>query len=149
MVRLSIFFWLLLMGIGLAATPITIHSERMEVLENQKVVVFTGRVVAQKKDLTLYSDRLIVYYQSHQGHRQVVKMIALGHVKILKDHWIAHSGKAVYFKREEKIVLEDNPRVWHGQNVVRGDRITLYLNEDRSVVEAAPGHKTEAVVFTD
>ncbi len=132
-----------------AKTPITIKSDRMEVLQNQKVVVFSGHVVAQKKDLTIYADRLLVYYDQKEGKREVRKLVALGQVKITKDDWIARAGKAVYFKNLEKIVLEDRPQIWQGDNTVKGARITLYLNEDRYVVESEANEKAEAVIFTD
>ncbi len=132
-----------------AKSPITIKSDRMEVLQNQQVVIFSGHVVAKKEKLTIYADRLVVYYTKKDGQREVTKLVAIGHVKIHKGDWIARAGKAVYFKDQEKIVLEDNPQVWQGENTVKGDRITLYLNEDRSVVEAAPGHKAEAVIFPE
>ncbi len=143
----------LFLGLGQSLAgqaPIVIHSERMEVLQAQQVVVFTGEVKAQKKDFTLYADRLVVYYRKDEkGKREVTKMIALGHVKIVKGAWLAQAGKAVYFRKGERIVLTENPRVWQGDNVVRGEKITLYLKEDRSVVEAGPGQEAEAVIFTD
>jgi len=139
------------LGIGqaLARAPITIKSDRMEVLENQKIVVFSGNVVAKKAGLTIYAERLLVYYFSKEGKREVKKLVAIGHVKIHKDDWIARAGKAVYFKPEEKIVLEDHPQIWQGDNTVKGARIILFLNEDRYVVESEPHQKAEAVIFAD
>ncbi len=134
---------------GWAKSPITIKSDRMEVLSNQKVVVFSGHVVAKKKNLTIYADRLLVYYGQKGNKKEVRKLVAIGHVKINKDNWIARAGKAVYFKTLEKIVLEDHPQIWQGDNTVKGARITLYLNEDRYVVESEPSEKAEAIIFTD
>ncbi len=147
------FFPLLLLcfwaQVSFAKTPITIKSDRMEVLQNQKVVVFSGNVVAKKADLTIYADRLLVYYATKNGKREVRKLVAIGKVKIHKGDWIARAGKAVYFKTEERIVLEDKPQVWQGENTVKGARITLFLNEDRYVVESEPSEKAEAVIFVD
>ncbi|NPA48746.1 MAG: lipopolysaccharide transport periplasmic protein LptA [Thermodesulfobacteria bacterium] len=145
----GIFFLMIGCGMALAKTPITIKSDRMEVLQNQKIVVFSGNVVAKKANLTIYADRLLVYYDAKDGKREVKKLVAIGHVKIHKDDWIARAGKAVYFKPQEKIVLEDDPQVWQGDNTVKGARIILYLNEDRYVVESKPNKKAEAVIFTD
>ncbi len=148
MVRLILIFIFLIVGTSFATTPITIHSDRMEIIQNKQIVIFTGKVIAKKEDFTLYADRLVVHYQSKNGKREVTKMVASGNVRLVKDKWIANSGKATYFRKDEKIVLEDNPRIWHGDNVVRGDKITFYLRENRSVVESKPGHKAEAIVFT-
>ncbi len=150
MVKRGLFLLFLLWATPVwAKGPITIKSDRMEVLQNQQVVIFSGHVVAEREGLTIYADRLVVYYTKREGRREVTKLVAIGHVKIHKGEWIARAGKAVYFKEQEKIVLEDHPQVWQGENTVRGDRITLYLNEDRSVVESAPGHKAEAVIFPE
>ncbi len=149
MVRIIfIIYFFLLTGFSFGATPITIHSDRMEVIQNKEVVVFTGKVVAKKEDFILYADSLVVHYQSKNGKREIVKMVASGNVRFVKDNWIAHSGKAIYFREDEKILLEDNPSIWHGEDVVRGDKITFYLREDRGVVEGKLGHKVEAVVFS-
>ncbi len=138
-----------LSGAWAKKAPLTIKSDRMEVIEKQNIVVFSGHVVAKKKDLTIYADRLIVYYTPKGKKREIKKIVALGHVKIKRGEWLAHAGKAVYFKEQERIVLEDNPQVWQGENTIRGDRIIYYLNENRSIAEAAPGHKAEVVIFTD
>ncbi len=149
LVLLGALFLLITLEGVFAKTPITIKSDRMEVLQSQKIVVFSGNVVAKKADLTIYADRLLVYYTTKDGKREVKKLVAIGHVKIHKNDWIARAGKAVYFKIQEKIVLEDHPQVWQGDNTVKGSRITLYLNEDRYVVESEPHQKAEAIIFAD
>ncbi len=142
-----VFLWF--SGAWAKKAPLTIKSDRMEVMEKQNIVVFSGHVVAQKKDLTIYADRLIVYYAKKDKHRKVQKIVAVGHVKIKKGDWIANAGKAVYFKDQERIVLEDNPQVWQGENTIRGDRIIYFINENRSVAESGPGHKAEVVIFAE
>ncbi len=146
---LGLLFWCSF-TVWAAQEPIVIHSDRMEVLQDQQVVVFTGHVVARKRDFTLYADRLVVYYQKgKEGKQEVLKMVATGHVKIKEGAWLAQAGKAVYLKNDDKIVLTDKPTVWQGDNVVRGAKITLYLKDRRSVVEGAPEKEAEAVIFTD
>jgi lipopolysaccharide export system protein LptA len=149
--RLAFLFFLLILpgSVWGKKVPITIKSDRMEVLENRDLVVFSGHVEARRLDLVLHADRLLVYYRKREGKREISKMVAVGNVKIRRGEWIASSGKAVYFKDQEKIVLEDNPQIWQGDNTVRGDKITLYLNENRSVAEARPGRKAEVTIFEE
>ena len=41
----------------------------------------------------------------------------------------------MYYKDEEKAVLTESPIAWQKGTQVSGPRMTLYLEEDRSVVE--------------
>ncbi len=59
----------------------------------------------------------------------------MGHVKIEKDNGKATCQKAVYFSEGEKIVLTGDPVAWEKGTRVSGKQITMYLTEDRSVVE--------------
>ena len=69
------------------------------------------------------------------SNRSVSRIEATGHVKIEKDNGNATSQKAVYFSDDEKIVLTGNPVAWEKGTRVSGKQITVYLAEDRSVVE--------------
>ncbi len=145
--------WLTILGLWLAsrvlAAPIDIRSDRMEVLEDEKIAVFTGKVEARKGDLRLWADKLYVYYRVVDGRRQVQKLVALGNVRIEKDGWRSLSGKAVYFKDEDRLVLEDQPRVWHGKDEVRGAVVIIYFKENRSEVLSRGGRPVEAYVYTE
>ena len=59
----------------------------------------------------------------------------MGHVKIEKDNGKATCEKAVYFSDDEKIVLTGDPVAWEKGTRVSGKQITMFLAEDRSVVE--------------
>ena len=150
MARGIFFLFCFFLGIGyLWAAPIDIRSDKMEVLEDEKIVVFTGHVEAKKGDLRLWSDRLYVYYEIDKGRREVKKLIALGEVRIEKGNWRALSGKAVYFKDEDRLVLEDHPRVWHGKDEVRGSVVIIYFKENRSEVLSSGDKRVEAYVYTE
>ncbi len=69
------------------------------------------------------------------GNRSVSLIEATGRVMIEKDEGRATSQKAVYFADEEKIVLTGEPVAWQKGTRVTGQKITMYLAEDRSVVE--------------
>jgi lipopolysaccharide export system protein LptA len=69
------------------------------------------------------------------SNRSVSRIDAMGHVKIEKDNGKATCEKAVYFSDDEKIVLTGDPVAWEKGTRVSGKQITMYLAEDRSVVE--------------
>ena len=90
-----------------------------------------------------------MYYQIIDGKREVKKLVALGKVRLEKGAWRALSGKAVYFRAQDRLVLEDHPRVWHGKDEVRGGVVIIYLKENRSEVLASGSGKVEAHVYTE
>jgi lipopolysaccharide export system protein LptA len=69
------------------------------------------------------------------ANRSVSMIEATGRVKIIKEDGQATCRKAVYHGDEEKIVLTGNPVAWQKGARVTGQKIIMYLAEDRSVVE--------------
>ena len=138
---------------------IRIISEKMEVKDQRGTVVFTGNVVAKKGALTIYSDVLEVYYTKKsaaasssggsKGKRRLEKIVVRGHLRIVQGKRRATAEKAVYYKPKEKIVLIKNARIWDGANTIKGDKITLFVNENRSVVESSGKDRVEAVVYSE
>lgn len=69
------------------------------------------------------------------GNRSVSTIEATGRVRIVKDDGQATCAKAVYVGDEDKIVLTGDPVAWQKGARISGKKITMYLAEDRSVVE--------------
>jgi lipopolysaccharide export system protein LptA len=69
------------------------------------------------------------------SNRAVRTIEATGHVRIEKEGGSATCQKAVYFQDEEKIVMTGDPVAWQRGTRVAGRQITMFLAEDRSVVE--------------
>jgi lipopolysaccharide export system protein LptA len=135
---------------------IHIKSDRMESMEQTGQVVFTGHVIVTRDDMTIESDTLDVFYdkkpstdrKSEEATRVVEKIVAKGNVRITQDGKVATGQKAIYEKKAEKIILAGAAQVWEGQNRVKGDRITIFINEDRSVVQGTNSRRVEAVVYS-
>jgi len=129
-------------------TEINITSDKMQVFESEGLVVFTGKVLGVKGDLKVWCDQMYVYYTTTpQGKREVSKVVALGKVIIEKGKWKAYAGKAVYFRNQEKLVLEETPKVWHDKNLVEGDIVIIYFNEEKSEVLAKDQGRVRAHVY--
>ncbi|NPA94042.1 MAG: lipopolysaccharide transport periplasmic protein LptA [Thermodesulfobacteria bacterium] len=133
---------------------IRISSDKMEAYDQKGTVVFTGNVVAKKGNLTIYADRLEVFYDQqktadNKKKRRLKKIVFMGHLKIVQGRRKATAKEAIYYKPQEKIVLLKNAQVWDGPNTIKGDKIVLYVNESRSVVESSGKDRVEAVVFSE
>lgn len=138
-------------------TPIHIQAARLDSYNEQKKIIFSGDVVAKKAEITIYADQMTVFYRkvedkegrSGENTEQVEKIFAKGQVKITKGKHIATGNEAVYYEAEQYVILTGNPRVWYGTSMVKGDKITVFLAEDRSIVESQPGRRIEAVVYPE
>lgn len=150
---------------GAPSVSTTITAKKMTVRNQDGRAVFEGSVVLTKGTLIVYSDKMIVLFHSdaakappiaaQSGHdvaktsgpskrseaapsvsnRSVNRIEAMGHVKIEKENGKATCQKAVYFSDNEKIILTGDPVAWEKGTRVSGQQITMYLAEDRSVVE--------------
>ncbi|MBI5681931.1 MAG: lipopolysaccharide transport periplasmic protein LptA [Deltaproteobacteria bacterium] len=125
--------------------PITITSNRMDSNKKGQVVTFTGSVVAEQKDMTLYSDTLHVYYTEGDDVREIV---AAGNVRMTQPDRVATGERAVYYKAEGKVVLTGSPQAQQGSDTVKGDKITIFLNDNKSIVEGDGTGRVKAVIFS-
>ncbi len=64
-------------------------------------------------------------------------IVAKGKVKIIQQDKIATGDVATYYSEGAKIVLTGKPRVWQGENVINGSKITYNINEDTFQAEEA------------
>ncbi len=126
-------------GFGLTSSraPIDITSDTVEANQKQNMVTFNGNVVAKQEETTLYANMLVIYY--HPDTKKVKEMVATGSVKVVQLDRRATSQKATFYQEGNRIVLEGDVVIHDGENVVRGERITYYIDEERSIVEAGKG----------
>ena len=136
----------------------TITSKKMTVRNQENKAIFEGTVVLTKGALVVHSDVMVVFFRAvdqgakpdgqsaKTGHdaktdlpvmsnRAVSSIEATGKVKIVKADGQATCRKAVYDEADDKIVLTGDPVAWQNGTRVSGQKITMYLAEDRSVVE--------------
>lgn len=119
-------------------TPPRIHieAEQMEVQQKNRTVRFTGKVSIQRGQLTLNCQALTGSY-SPQG--RVVTLHAEGPVLVKGPDFEATARNAVYTQAQGRLVLDGDPTLRRGQSVLRGRTITVWLDEERVVIDGAKG----------
>jgi lipopolysaccharide export system protein LptA len=128
------------------SAPVTVDADQLENLQKEGLVVFTGNVVATQDRSTQYADRMEVYLDDKRD--RIVRTVSTGNVRIItKDCRTGTAQRAEYYDAEQRVVLIGNARVWRDDNVVTGERITIYLAEDRSVVEGGQQERVKAVFY--
>lgn len=116
-----------------AREPIVVTANRMEADKLGDTVTFLGEVVLKKEAMTMNADMLLVYYdQPAKGVREIE---ARGNVVVTQEGRVALANHAVYFSAEEKIILTGDARVIENESQVGGERITLFMRDERSIIE--------------
>jgi lipopolysaccharide export system protein LptA len=131
--------------------PIRVRSQGLEFFYDEKRIVYRGDVVATQGDETLKSKILTVTYEdvpakngnssqktgegSFNGRQQLKEIIAEGDVEIISGNRRATGKKAVFTEATRTVVLSGNAVLQEGQNQVSGERVTIFLDEKRSVVD--------------
>jgi lipopolysaccharide export system protein LptA len=113
--------------------PLIITSNSMNAEKLGDKVTFTGKVTLKKEGMTLTSDVMIIYYDI--GSKDIRKVEAHGNVIVRKEGRVAFSNDALYSNLQETIVLTGNASIIENENRIGGEKITLFLADDRSIVE--------------
>ena len=136
--------------------PIHIRSHDLEFFYEEKRIQYRGNVVVTQGDMTLKSDTLTVLYEdpgsqqtnSDSTNRQRLKhIVAEGHVEITSGERRATSRKAVFNEKKRTVTLRGNAILQEGTNQVKGDVVTVFLDEKRSVVKGGKGKRQAQMVL--
>jgi lipopolysaccharide export system protein LptA len=127
-------------------SPIVIDSDRMEAFKKEGLVIFTGNVIAKQDNSVQTADRMEVYLDD-KGER-VLRIVSTGNVKIVTEDCRTGTAKrAEYYDDDQKLLLIGDAKVWQEDNVVTGERVVMYLADDRSEVEAGPQGRVKSVFY--
>ncbi len=133
-------------GFGFTASraPIDITSDTVEGDQKQNTVTFKGNVVAKQEDITLYANTLVVVYDPDT--KKIKEIVATGNVKVVQLDRRATGQKVTFDQDKNKVVLDGDAVIREGANVIRGERITFYVEEERSVVESGKGGRVSTSI---
>jgi lipopolysaccharide export system protein LptA len=161
--------------LGDSKDPITVTSDTLEYDYRGNVVRYGGRVEVTQGNLKLVSDMLtITLDDAKRGGKpadepggtpppaappvssprpkedagRVREIVAAGNVRIDQGPRWAVGGRAVFDQTQRTLVLTENPVLHDGPNQIAGDRVVVFLDEDRSVVEGGR-QRVKAVLYPD
>ena len=133
---------------------IIIKADTLEIDNKRGIVTFEGHVEAKETDFTMTCRKMLLYYVEGKDSRgpdksgvEIDRIVANGKVEIRgSDGGMATADEAVYYQKEEKVVLTGKPVVKQGDYFVEGSKITLFIKENRSVVEGSEKMRVRAVM---
>jgi lipopolysaccharide export system protein LptA len=143
--------------------PITITSDTLEYEYKDGIIVYRGDVLAVQGETKIKSNELrIILAKTDDGKKKngndavgalddasaskLQSVVATGSVRIDQGARWAVGGKATFDQSNRTLVLTENPVMHDGPNEVAGDRVVVFLDENRSVVEGGR-KRVKAVLF--
>lgn len=119
-----------------SAAPIDVRSTTLDVQDKANQAVLTGNVVITQAELTIRADRVVVSYTGAlvDGNPSISRMDAAGRVTITQPDKSAHAQYAVYDLNKRIITLIGNVELKRGSDTLRGPRLVMNLDENRTVV---------------
>ena len=147
---------------SLAPPEIIITAHSLVFKNQENTALFEGKVVMTKGDFVMHADQMVVHFAGESpsspapksgktnvqaqatspdlptfGNRAVSLIDATGNVMMQQGDKKARSRKAVYHQRGEMLVLTGDPEAWEEGYRVTGTKMTMFLKEDRSIVEGS------------
>ncbi len=148
-----------------SSLPIEITADRLDVIQPDRVAIFTGKVDAVQGDLVLSADKLKVFYSGNQpgqqgqdqkgqdqkgqdqgqqdaapaaaGGSSIRRIEAEGNVFLSSPRQTAQGKTGVYDVASNQLNLDGSVVLTQGDDVIRGDRLEVDLTSGQSRVLAA------------
>lgn len=135
-----------------------VDADRLDAYNDKRMVVFSGNVVAVQGARTIYSESLTIHYKDDKKKSRqpsaltkesgnIEKIEARGKVKIVEGQRTATGNFAVFEQDAQKITLTGNAVLKEGENSVAGDKVTVFLEENRGVVEGGENKRVSATIY--
>lgn len=125
--------------------PVRVDADTMEFDYKAMVLSYRGNVVVTQAEVTLRSDTLRVVL-NREGPQRPSEVVAEGNVRIDAGERHASGGRAVFDDAKRTVTLSEDARLRDGPNEIDGERVVVYLDEERSVVEGGP-ERVRAVLY--
>jgi lipopolysaccharide export system protein LptA len=154
------------LSLGSNKGPVHIDSDTLELDYKSSNVTYRGHVQVTQGDVTLNSDRLSISYDPDAVKHadkpaegtvktatpggdtdRIKEIIAEGNVRIRQGTKLAEGRRAVFDQAKQTFTLSDGAVLHDGPNQVAGERVIVYLKEERSVVESGSNSRVKAVLY--
>ncbi len=123
--------------------PLEIQADSLEVQQENQLAIFEGKVEVVQGAIRMRADKLVVHYSNKKssndgGPTNIRKIDASGKVFLSSPRETAQGDKGTYDVQNKQVDLEGNVVLTQGENVLRGNTMTLNLVTGKSRVEGGP-----------
>jgi len=135
--------------------PIRVKADRSEVLDKEKKVVLINNVDITQGGARLRADRVVIEYGASgstqttgvgSGFGDINRMTATGEVFYITEDLKAKGDRGVYVANENTITLTGEVILLRGEDVGTGKRLTMDLNEGRTILRGQEGEQVSIVI---
>lgn len=142
-------------GIGLleafslsgSSEPVHLQADRLEFDYKDRVLVYRGNVEVRQGDIALIAEEVrVVLHQSSKAEIREVR--ARGNVRLTQGERWATANEAIFDQMTRTAVLRGEAVLHDGRNQVQGERVTIFLDQKRSVVEGG-SNRVQAVFYPE
>lgn len=116
----------------LGSGPMVITSTSLMANRDAGTALFEGSVIAKNNDVTIHSDKMLVYYADGGA---VTRIDSTGNVHFVTKTGSVDSELAVYYADQKKIIFTGNPRAVEGSNIVTGTEIIYFVELEKYSVK--------------
>jgi lipopolysaccharide export system protein LptA len=100
--------------------PIVVTSKMLTIDNENNTAVFEHSVVAEAPELTLYADKMYIFY--NQDTRTITRIDALGGVKVIEKDRVITADKATYYARDERVIFKGDLKVVEEKRIISGEK---------------------------
>lgn len=127
---------------------VRVVADRMEAYTLDNKVIFSGNVRASQNDVVIYAQKMTLFYlRDKKGGANGIERVELeGDVRIVQTERMATAERGLFLNNERQIILSGQAEVHQADNVIKGDEIIYFLDEDRSVVNSTQESRVKAVI---
>lgn len=115
-----------------ANSPVKVQADEMRYFGTEKKSTFHGNVVAVSDNYTLTADDVTVFLDKAN---EISKIKCVGNVNFRSDDIISISKEADLDQKKKLAVITGNVKVWQGENYLEGEKVFIYYEEERIVVD--------------
>ena len=109
--------------------PVQIEADTLEVLRKENKIIFTGKVMLKRSPTTITCRKLTAFYE--EKGMEVKTAICEGDVKVTHNDTFGRCTKAIFDNVGGVITMDGSPVVYQQNQIIRGDSLKYYLNDER------------------
>ena len=114
---------------------IVVTSKMLTIDSENHTACFEHSVVAETPEMTLYADKMYIFY--NKDTRNITRVDAFGGVKVVERDRVITSDEATYYAHDERVIFKGDLKVVEGKNVVYGEKKTYFPNKDRVFIDGS------------
>ena len=129
------------------AKQIKIISDKLEIIREEHISIFSGNVYAMEDNLEIWSEELIM--TSNKDETEVKEINAHGNVKIIREELSVIGDKARYDPIQNKLFVFGEVEVLQNQSTILCDKIIVDLENSSSIMSSDSNKRVEALIINE